>query len=188
MIQHLQGEHHRHRQCGMYLFLHHRDMYDLMPFILNLPLVEPKRVAVSSTPTLRPQPLLASELGDPWFSGPKAVMQVQRPIASQLQPDPWTSRPQPVPGRARGQPKGIVIVPVVRGQSIIPVPRMAVPKSTPSSSRDCSMSELRTFSASELRGELRSSAFQLNELWEMKHKLINVGEVEYEVMHIMNAK
>lgn len=50
------------------------------------------------------------------------------------------------------------------------------------------MSELRTFSVSELGNYLRSRESQLGELWVMKQHLINVGEVEDERMHRMYAK
>lgn len=123
---------------NVYLPVHQRHVrFDV--FYIKPPPVAPKRVAVPSAPTVRPPPLLASELGGPWCSGPKAVMQAQRPIGSQLPPGPWTLRPQSVPGRARDQPTGIVTHPAVRGQSIIPVPRMAVSKSTSLGSRDDSI-------------------------------------------------
>lgn len=76
-------------------------------------------------------------------SGPKAVMEVQRPIASQLPPHPWTARPQPVPDRAGDPSKIIATDPVVRGHAIISVPHMAMSKSTSPSSRDYSIKDLK---------------------------------------------
>lgn len=155
-------------------------------------------MAVPATPTTRPQPLLASQQDDPWCAGPtrtpplhasqmygpwysgtNAVTQVHIPIPTSLPADPWYKRPKPVPLKAGDQSKSIATGPVARGQSIISVPRLAIPKSTSSSSTFYSMNELRSDSTYELRIVLNSRHVTVNELWEMRQHLFNTGDIEY---------
>lgn len=158
-------------------------------------------MAVSATPTTRPPPLLVSQLDDPWctgptrtqprlapqlddpwYSGPNAVTQVHRPMPTSLLVDPWSPRPKPVPLKACDQSKRMATESVDRGQSIMPVPRMAMPKRTSSSRTFYSMDELRSYSIDELRHVLNPRHFIVNRLWGMRQHLANVREFEDEIM------
>lgn len=111
--------------------------------ILNSPPAEPKRATVTLTPNTASQPWLASQLDVPWCGGPRAVMQVHRPISAPPPADPWEVRATPVPVPAGNQSNICATDPVANGQSIIAMPWMALPRSTPTGNTNYSLKELR---------------------------------------------
>lgn len=109
-------------------------------------------------------------------------MQVQRPSASRLPLDPWTSRPQPVPDRAGDQSKRIATDPVVRGNPSSQCSELLCPRAHHQVAVTIHYIRGTTFSVSELRRDLCSRECLLSEIWDMKQHLMGCGEVEDEMM------
>lgn len=103
-------------------------------FSLKSPPAEPTSTSSSPAPpgrTLRTQPVLVSELSDPWVAGAKAIMQESRPIPPRHLSDPWDARPLAVRQQAVDTANRSHTTSVVRGASISSAPQVAVPKEPP---------------------------------------------------------
>lgn len=102
-------------------------------FFITSPPVGPRHTSIPPAPpgrTQRTQPVLASELYDPWVAGPNPMMQESRPILPQHVPDPWAVRPLAVPPNTVDRAELSHTASAVRRESMISVPTMAVPKDT----------------------------------------------------------
>lgn len=128
------------------------------PWTTTVAPVQPKIIGATLTPNIGSQPILVSQLDapwyfgpnlfliphtgsrpmhtslpdDPWHPGPNAVLtrRVHRPILAPLQAGPWDTRPKPVPIPSLDQSKRTAIGFAVRGDIIISMPMMSVPRGT----------------------------------------------------------
>lgn len=107
---------------------------------LKSSLAEPTRASVTLTPNTRSQALLASQFEDILYAGP-TPMPVHRPSSAPPPAYPWKVRPTCVPMLAGEQSNIIATYLVVRGQSVISMPRMGLPRCTSSGSTHDSVNE-----------------------------------------------